>query len=71
MTVCHKIASILMQLTKVVILLLFQVQPIVTYVWSSRDGDVGELEAVLLFRQVSSKQDTSRKRYSGPQGANA
>ena len=57
-----------MQLTKVVILLLFEVRPIVTYVWSSTDEDVGELEALLLFRQVSSKQDTSRKRYSGHEG---
>ena len=60
-----------MQLTKVVVLLLFEVRPIVTYVWSSRDGDVGELEALLLFRQVSGKQDTSRKRYSEPREANA
>ena len=67
----HKIASILMQFTKVVIVLLFEVRPIVTYVWSSRDGDVEELEALLLFRQVSSKQYTSRKRHSGPREADA
>ena len=60
-----------MQPTKVVILLLFEVLPIVTYVWSSRDGDVEELEALLLFRQVSSKQDTNRKLYSGPREADA